>query len=46
MDNIADAYICVLEDKEIETKLNLTHALKYFFGGKFTVEYVNKITPC
>ena len=46
IDNRADAPICVLEDKERETKLNLRYALKYFFGGQCTVEYVYKITPC
>ena len=46
IDNIADAPICVLEDKERETKLNFRYALKNFFGGKFTVEYIYKITPC
>ena len=32
IDNRSDAPICVLEDKEIETKLNLSYALKDFFG--------------
>ena len=46
VENRADAPICVLEDKELETKLNLRHSLKSFFGGKCTVEYVYKINPC
>ena len=31
IDNIYDAPICVMEDKEIETKINLIHALQYLF---------------
>ena len=36
--NIAYATICVLGDKYRETEVNLKHALKYFFGGMWTVE--------
>ena len=46
IDNRYDAPICVLEDKERDTNLNLKHALKYLFGGQCTVEYFYKITPC
>ena len=46
IDNRAETPICVMEDNVIETKLNLKHALKNFFGGLCNVEYVYKITPC
>ena len=46
IDNIADAPIFVLEYKYRETKLNLIHTLKHFFGRQCTVEYFYKITPC
>ena len=46
IDNIYDAPILVLEDKERETDLNLRHDLKVLFGGQRTVEYVYKMTPC
>ena len=46
IDNRADAPICVLEDKEGETNMNLRYALKDLFGGQCTVECVYKITPC
>ena len=45
IDNRVDVPICVLEDKDTETKLNLKHALKTVFGGLCAVEYVCKITP-
>ena len=44
--NISDAPICVLGDKDIETKLNFRHSLRIVFGGLCTVEYVYKKTPC
>ena len=37
IDNRADATIFVLEDREIETKINLRHALKDLFGGQCTL---------
>ena len=46
IDNRADALICVLEDKDRYTKLNLRYVLKESFGGLCHVEYVYKITPC
>ena len=46
IDHIADAPIFVFDEYGIETKLNLRHALKTFFGGLCIVEYVYKITPC
>ena len=46
IDNIVDAPIFVLEDNDIDTELNLKHALEKCFGGMCTVEYVYKITPC
>ena len=46
IDNRADAPICVLDDKDTETKKQLDHALKEFFGGKCHVENLYKITPC
>ena len=46
IDNRADAPIFVLEDNDRETKLNLKHSLKFFFGVLCTVEYVYKITLC
>ena len=46
IDNRADAPICVLEDKDRETKKNLRHALKKLSGGLCYVEYVYIITPC
>ena len=46
IDNRADAPIFVLEDKDRESNKQLDHALKEFFGGKFHVENVYKITPC
>ena len=45
IDNRADAPICILEDKDIETNLNLRHDV-IVFGGLCTVEYVYKINPC
>ena len=45
IDNRADANICVLEDKERKTNLNLTYELEDFFGGQFHVGYVYRITP-
>ena len=44
--NRADAPICVLEEKYREPKKKLDDALKEFFGGKYHVEIVYKITPC
>ena len=46
IDNRDDAPICVLEDKERESKKQLDLALKEFFGGKCHVENVYKITSC
>ena len=46
IDNRADAPICILEDKDRESKKQLDHALTDFFGGKCQVEIVYKITPC
>ena len=46
IENRADAPICVLEDKDRETKKQFNYALKEFFGGKCHVENVYKITPC
>ena len=46
IDNRDDAPIFVLEDNDKETKLNLRHALKDFFGGQYTLEYFYKTTPC
>ena len=46
IDNIADAPILVLEDKDIRRNINMRHALKCLFGGLCTVTYVYKITPC
>ena len=46
IDNRADAPICVLEDKGIETKKNLRYALIELFGDLCHAEYVYKITPC
>ena len=40
IDNRADTPICVLEDKDRESKKQLDHALKEFFGGKCHVENV------
>ena len=45
IDNRADAPICVLEDKDRESKKNLKHALKELFGGLCHVEHVYRITP-
>ena len=44
--NKADAYIFILGNKKIVTKLNFRYVLKYFFGRQCNVEYVYKITPC
>ena len=50
IDNRADAPICVLEDKDRESKKQLDHALKEFFGGKchlsffFSSGHRNEIT--
>ena len=44
--NSSYAPICVLEDKDRETKKNLRRALKEFFGGLCHVEYVYRITLC
>ena len=46
IDNRANAPICVLEYKDRESKKQLDHALKEFFGGKYHVKIVYKITPC
>ena len=46
IDNIEGAPICVLGCHDRETKLNLKHALKNFFGVLCTVEIFYKITPC
>ena len=46
IDNRSDAYICVLEDKDRETKKNLRYDLIELFGGLFHVEYIYKITTC
>ena len=46
IDNRADAHICVIDDKERETNINLRYALKDLFGGHCTAEYVYKIIPC
>ena len=46
IDNIADAPICVLEYKDRESKKQLDHAHKEFFGGKCHVEIVYRITAC
>ena len=46
IDNRVDAPICVLEDKDIDTKKKFIHALMEFFGGLCHVEYVYRITPC
>ena len=43
--NRSDAPICVLEDHYKETKIDLKHALKIFFGELCSVEYFYKITP-
>ena len=46
IDNRADSPICVLEYKDRESKKQLDHAHKEFFGGKCHVENLYKITPC
>ena len=38
------AHICVLEDKDRGTKINLIHSL-ISFGKLHTIEYIYKITP-
>ena len=40
IDNRSNAPICVLKDKDIETKKILRYTLKEFFGGLCHVEYV------
>ena len=44
--NKADAYIFILGNKKIVTKLNFRYDLKGFFRGLCFVEYFYKITPC
>ena len=46
IDNRADAPICVFEDKDIESKKNLKHALKGSFVGMCHVKNLYRITPC
>ena len=44
--NRDDAPICVLEDKDRESKKQLDHALEEFFGGKCHLEHGYKLNPC